>query len=475
MDADQAAAELARLNDVGSVTWPGPEEYEQEAWPALFKDGNRKRRASVVVCPSSADGVASVLVWAADHGVRVRARGGGSNVVGAGQAPAEVIVSTEALRGVVSFDDESQVITAGAGTRGGELEEGLALRGFTLGHYPQSLHVSTIGGWIAMRATGTYSAYFGGIERLLCGATVVLASGEIVRVPPRARASGGLDVLTLLCGSEGSLGIVTEASLTVHRRMSETRTCAAMETFAAGLSAARELVQRGMPLGLVRLSNPAESCAIANGAVSEGECLLIITSLGSHVVVNAAGGEIESVVLGSGGRVLSSSVADQWFSGRYAGRELMADRNREPGRMFDTFEVTLPWRNAASAADELERACRDASSPFYLHASHIYPSGTCLYGLLYLSEADDARVLDRWRSIWPEIFDVVAAHGGTLAHHHGIGELRARRYRETAEGRLHEQIAHALDGGGVLAASLIDGTREHGLASELSCQAARGA
>jgi alkyldihydroxyacetonephosphate synthase len=474
MDAEHAAAGLARLGEVGPVTWPAPDEYEQEAWPALFKDRNRARRTPVVVCPSTADGVASVLIWAARHGVRVRARGGGSNVVGAGQGPAEVILSTERLRGVVSFDETSQVITAGAGTKGGELEAELEPRGFTLGHYPQSLHASTLGGWIAMRATGTYSAYFGGIERLLCGATVVLPSGEIITVPPRARASGGLDLLTLLCGSEGSFGIVTEASLTAHRQMSETRTCAATATFVAGLSVARELVQRGIPLGLVRLSNPAESGAIANGAVSGCECLLIATSLGPDAVVRAAAGEIESVVLDSGGHVLSSSVADQWFRGRYAGRELMADRNRHPGRMFDTFEVTLPWRTAADAAAELERACRQVSRPFHLHASHIYPSGTCLYGLLYLSDEDDARVLDRWRSIWPEILDIVAAHGGTLAHHHGIGELRAQRYRATAEGRLHEQIANGLDGGRVLAASLLDDPGARGAESGSYVQAGRG-
>jgi alkyldihydroxyacetonephosphate synthase len=473
MDAEQAAAELARLDAVGSVTWPAPDEYDQEAWPALFKDGDRMRRTPVVVRPSTAAGVASVLVWAAEHGVRVRARGGGSNVVGAGQTPADVIVSTERLRGVVSFDDASHVITAGAGTKGGELEEELALRGFTLGHYPQSLHISTLGGWIAMRATGTYSAHFGGIERLLCGATVVLPSGEIVTIPPRARASGGLDLLTLLCGSEGSLGIVTEASLTVYRQMSETRTCAAMDTFVGGLSAARELVQRGIPLGLVRLSNPAESDAIADGAVSGCECLLIATSLGPHAVVSAAAGEIESVLLESGGRLLSDSIADQWFRRRYAGRELMADRNRGPGRMFDTFEVTLPWRTAAHAAADLERACRQVSTPFHLHASHIYPSGTCLYGLLYLCEEDDARVLDGWRSIWPEILDIVAAHGGTLAHHHGIGQLRAQRYRATAEGRLHKQIANALDGEGVLAASLLDDPGAHGVESDSYVQAGR--
>jgi len=181
--------------------------------------------------------------------------------------------------------------------------------------------------------------------------------------------------------------------------------------------------------------------------------------------VRAAAEEIDSVVLESGGRVLSGSVADQWFRARYAGRELMADRNRDPGRMFDTFEVTLPWRTAADAAADLERACRRVSRPFHLHASHVYPSGTCLYGLLYLCEEDDVRVIDRWQSIWVEIFDIVAAHGGTLAHHHGIGQLRAHRYRATAEGRLHEHIATALDGDGVLAASLLDDPRVHGVES----------
>jgi alkyldihydroxyacetonephosphate synthase len=430
----------------------------------------------VVVSPPDTEGVALLVAWAAANDLTVRLRGGGSNVVGAGQAPANVILSTENLVDVVEFDEISQVITVGAGTEGGRLEAHLASLGFTLGHYPQSLNLSTVGGWIAMRATGTYSAYFGGIEHLLCGATVVLASGDVVRIAPRPRASGGLDALSLLCGSEGSFGVVTEASLRVSRIFDESRTCVAVRDFAAGLNLARDIAQSGLPLGLVRLSNAAESQALNSSLLDHGrECLLIVTALGPRSVVDAAQTEINQLATAAGARLLDVSAGDMWFASRYADADLMASRNAQPGTMFDTFEVALPWRTVVDAAIALERMAREVSEPFYLHASHVYPTGTCLYGLLHLSESDDGAVIKRWRVIWAQVLDIVACHGGTLSHHHGIGAVRAGRYRQTPEGRLHQLIAGALDKSGVLATSLIDNDRRrNGIVREMPSVPLRG-
>ena len=457
MDPEQVASALCALPDVGPVLWPCPPEYAREDWPVLFKLQHEPHEHPVLVCSPNTEAVAILLSWAAAHGLTVRVRGGGSNVVGAGQTRADVILSTENLADVVAFDEISQVITVEAGTNGGSLEAHLGSLGFTLGHYPQSLYLSTVGGWIAMRATGTYSAYFGGIERLLCGATVVLASGDVVRIAPRPRSSGGLDALSLLCGSEGSLGVVTEASLCVSRRFDESRVCVAVPDFAAGLELAREVAQSGLPLGLVRLSNAAESQALNSRLLDdERECLLMITALGPRPVVEAAQSEIERLATAAGARLLETSAADAWFASRYAAADMMAARNAQPGAMFDTFEVGLPWRTAVGAAAALERVCRGVSEPFHLHASHVYPTGTCLYGLLRLSESDDAAAIERCRVTWSEVLDVVEAHDGTLSHHHGIGAVRAARYRRTPEGRLHQLIAGTLDKSAVLAASLID-------------------
>lgn len=430
-----------------------------DEWPARLKGfTDTDPTAAVVVEPESAEAVASILRWARLRGARVQALGSGSNVVGAVAPDADVLVSLSRLRGIIELDLESHTVTVRAGTEGGELEGHLNECGLTLGHYPQSLQVSSVGGWIATRATGTYSALYGGIERLLVGAEVVLPTGEIVSVGPRPRASGGMDLLAMLCGAEGSIGIVTAASLAVSRLLPERRVCAAFPSLAEGLAAQRELVHAGVPLGLVRLYNASESHVVSRpGSVRDGECLLVVTTRAAMALLDAAEATVEAILVSADGRVLAPSAADPWFARRYAGRRFMAERNDAHGVAFDTIEVGLPWRTAAACAAELERVLAPVSDPVHLHFSHAYPTGVCLYAMLHLTAPSDEAARGLWSTAWTSTLDVVARHAGTLAHHHGIGAARAARYRRTAEGRIHKLVASAIDPGGVLAAPLLRG------------------
>jgi alkyldihydroxyacetonephosphate synthase len=135
----------------------------------------------------------------------------------------------------------------------------------------------------------------------------------------------------------------------------------------------------------------------------------------------------------------------------------MAERNGDDGVAFDTIEVGLPWRSAAACATELERVLAPVSDPVHLHFSHVYPTGVCLYAMIHVNAPSDAVAQDLWATAWTSTLDVVARHGGSLAHHHGIGAARAARYRRTPEGRLHLLVADALDPDGVLAAPLLRG------------------
>ena len=430
-----------------------------DEWPARLKGfAGGDTASAVVVEPESAEAVAAILRWAGRRGARVQALGSGSNVVGAVAPDADALVSLARLRGIVELDLESYTVTVRAGTEGGELEDHLNEHGLTLGHYPQSLHVSSVGGWIATRATGTYSALYGGIERLLVGVEIVLPTGEVVTVGPRPRASGGMDLLTMLCGSEGTMGIVTAASLAVSRLLPERRACAAFPALAEGIAAERELVHAGVPLGLVRLYNASESQVVSRpGSLRDDECLLVVTTRADEALLDAAEAAIGAILTAADGRALAPSAADPWFARRYAGHGFMADRNRTEGVAFDTIEVGLPWRSAAACAAELERALAPVSDPLHLHFSHVYPTGVCLYALLHISAPSEGAVRALWATAWSSALDVVARHGGTLAHHHGIGAARAGRYGDTPEGRLHKLVAGTLDPDGVLDGPLLRG------------------
>lgn len=431
-----------------------------DEWPARLKGfAGAGSTTTVLVEPESAESVASILRWARRRDVRVQALGSGSNVVGAVAPDADVLVSLGRLRGIVELDLESFTVTVRAGTGGAELEDDLNARGLTLGHYPQSLRISSVGGWIATRATGTYSALYGGIERLLVGAEVVLPTGEIVSVGPRPRASGGMDLLGLLCGAEGSLGIVTGASLAVSRLLPERRVCAAFPSLAEGVVAQRELVHAGVPLGLVRLYNASESQVVCRpGSLGDDECLLVATTRAAEALLDAAETAAGAILASAGGRTLQPSAADPWFARRYAGRGFMAERNDADGVAFDTIEVGLPWRTAAACAAELERVLAPLSDPVHLHFSHVYPTGVCLYAMVHVKAPSDEAARGLWGTAWSSTLDVVARHAGTLAHHHGIGAARAGRYRRTPEGRLHGLVAHALDPDAVLTAPLLRGS-----------------
>ena len=386
--------------------------------------------------PRTAEAVSSLLAWAAARGRRVAVFGAGTNVVGALDGGAEIILSLERMAGVRDLDPVSQLVTVGAGTLGGVLERALGEHGFTLGHYPQSLEISTVGGWVAMRASGTYSTRYGGIEQLLCGLELVLPNGEIARVAPRVRSPGGLDLLALACGSEGTLGVVTEVTLSVQRRLPERILCAVFHSLAAGLELQRELVQGGFRLGLLRLYNVAETAAIAPAELELEACCLVLASLvGPQGPLEAEAETAARLVECCGGRVVPEAAATPWFARRYYAAGLMEEANAPTGRMFDTIEVSLPWRAAAACAEELERELASVSDPFYLHFSHVYTSGVCLYMMLHRLRAGRRRRGCCEHAAWRLALEIVGRHEGAIGHHHGIGFARAAAYRTSPEGR----------------------------------------
>ena len=405
----------------------------------------------------SAETVSEVLRAAAAANATVQVEGARTNVVGCLDGQPDVALRL-AMDRIVDWDATSQVVTAEAGVTGGVLENFLNDRGFTLGHYPQSLHHSTVGGWIATRATGTASARFGGLEQMVRGLEGVLPSGEAFRIGVRPRSPGGLDALQLLTGAEGSLAVITAASLAVNRLMGEIRLNGLLPDFSAGLEVQRELIQRAAPVGVVRLLNPAETVAVLDDAPDPaGACVLVLSLVGEPAVTEVGQRVATDAIGAAGGTVLGPDAADRWWDNRHAGPELIQDLNRGTGSYFDTIELGVPWRSAAALAGALQSGVGELVDRLWMHSSHIYPTGTGLYLAFWIDSTDDEAACASGRAVWERAMGLADRHGGTIGHHHGIGAARSARYVESIEGRLHRSVKRALDPAGVLAARLLDG------------------
>ena len=190
-----------------------------DAWSVAIKIRQQDRdtyQPQAVAYPHDQDEVARLLEWAHERRIAITPWGAGSSVTGAPlPLTGGVTVDLSRMDAVVSIDHVNLLTTAQAGVRGERLERALNDAGLTLGHSPQSLDRSTVGGWVATRATGQFSSRYGGIEDLVMALTAVLPTGEVVQTQPAVRPPFGPDVNALFIGAEGTLGIVTKVTLRV--------------------------------------------------------------------------------------------------------------------------------------------------------------------------------------------------------------------------------------------------------------------
>lgn len=409
----------------------------------------------LVLYPRDADDVAAAV-----HALRSRHQefivaGALSNVTGNFLGSPNVVLSTVRLAGVSKLDDVSLTVTVGSGTLGGELEAWLSERGLTLALFPQSLHMSTVGGWLATRATGSLSARLGGIENAVVGGTVVTARGEVLEFLERARPAGGVDGLSLFVGAEGSLGIFTAVTLKVYRAAEERVLCFAFGSFAAVINAQRELMQGEYPVNLVRGYNLEESGHIL-GEGSRGDYLLIVSTLGPEELLEHYFNAIADRLIALGGKRLADDAAAKWFRDRYKVKTMMEDRNVKRGRFFDTIEASVPWSQATACVAEIEDVVGAHVTNLHIHTSHAYRNGVGFYVLVWLDEADDAEGLLALRGVWSEVMAITRQYAGMIGHHHGIGEMRRREYAALPDAAVHRTMKAAFDPEGLLYARLLE-------------------
>jgi alkyldihydroxyacetonephosphate synthase len=419
-----------------------------------IRSGRVPAAPDAVVRPLDEGETAAVLLACARAGVRVIPWGGGTSVTGGVNVlPTEqpaVTIDLERVAGLTALDEHSGLATFGAGTLGPAIETALAPAGLTLGHFPQSWELSSLGGWIVTRSSGQESLGYGSIADLVAGLTLA-APGDRLDLRALPATAAGPDLRALVLGSEGRLGIVTRATVRVRPRPAVMRvTGTVVPSWDAGLEAAREILRGRVPLTLLRLSDETESAVAVTLGLAEhrvlgtlargwlaargirgGGCLVLLGAAGGSGAVRRSLSEAAGMLRRQGGVPLGARPGRRWLADRFR-QPYLRDALLDRGIATDTLETAAPWSALAGLAAGVRTALGRALGPegervvTLCHVSHPYADGASLYFTVFFRcPSDPERAVARWATLKRAATQAIVAGGGTVTHHHGVGSWHA--------------------------------------------------
>lgn len=409
--------------------------------------------AGAVVRPESTEQVQAVMTWANEWAVPVVPRGLGSAVVGSGlPVRGGIVLDLTGLAGIGDVDVENRLVTVGSGTNLGDLDRYVAQFGLSVGHYPQSLYLASVGGCLAMRGSGTFSSLHGNIEDRVGDIEVVLPTGDVMQTRSIPRASTGPDLKSLFVGSEGTLGVVTKVTLKLvpvpaARRFASFR----YEAFAPALETARRLLLAGVRPAVVRIYDPTEASAKhARFADHEG-WLLVLLFDGDERLVTVQEQIALDLAVASGGESLGPEPAVHWEERRFDW-SWFSDAVDHTGGIAEAIEVAATWSELPGLYERLHAAVTPHLPEFMAHVSHVYDQGAALYVIVRGQFADDEEALAHYDRAWEAVMTETLASSARISHHHGIGLERAR-WMQAEHGRgleLLRAIQRTLDPVGIM-------------------------
>jgi alkyldihydroxyacetonephosphate synthase len=450
---------------------PAGADRARHAFGRSYRDVVRGMRGQVehppdlVVRPRTEDDVAAVLDWASGARVAVVPYGGGTSVVG-GVEPAVgdayvgvVSLDLGALGRVVEVDATSRAARIQAGALGPALEEQLKPHGLTLRFYPQSFERSTLGGWVATRAAGHYATRLTHVDDLVESVRAVTPRGlwESRRLPG---SGAGPSPDRMLLGSEGTLGVVTEAWVRLQARPSHRAGASvAFATFEQGAEAVRRIVQDGMTPAGCRLVDGTE--ARLTQTLADGRAVLVLSFESPSAPVDAELARAVEAARDHGGEVLPGS-GREGASGAWRETFLRAPYLRDHlvllGVITETFETAITWDRLPAFVGAVREATRDAvervagNGHVTCRLTHVYPDGAAPY-FTVLAPARRGSELSQWAEIKAAASEAIASHGGTITHHHAVGRDHRPWYDRQRPDPFAEALRaakHALDPAHVL-------------------------
>lgn len=426
-----------------------------------IRAGDLPRVVDVVVYPGDESEVAAVLAAVMEADAVVIPFGGGSNITGSlTPQPGEdrVVVSLDMgrMNQVLEIDEVAGLARIQAGALGPDLEEQLNVRNWTMGHQPDSFRHSTLGGWIATRSSGMQSDKYGDIADITRGLRAVLP-GRVIDLRPLPSTSTGPSVREMILGSEGRLGVITEAWVNVHR-IPENREILAylFPSWRAGLQAMQDIAASDAQPSITRVSDPNETAfsmatkksgSLVSSIASKAlfgvlqrrgwnlaeACLSFVGFEGGDARVKADKAAVSRIIKGHGGIGLGRGPGVLYDQKKFD-TPYIRDFLLDIGAIGDVSETAAPWSKLAPTYDAVvaaaQRAFREVGERGFImcHLSHSYHSGACLYFtfVIKMPSGDLTAQLGRYWTVKESIQQAFVDAGATLSHHHSVGSDHAR-------------------------------------------------
>lgn len=432
------------------ITDQGIADHSYDWWPVAAKwrlNGKMPCKPDAVVFPANVDEVSKILAWANANRVPVTPWGLGSSVTG--QPLTEyggVTIDLSRMDKIIKVDTENLIVRAEAGVMGGDLEDHLRTLGYTLNHSPQSLYRSTVGGWLATRATGQLSSRYGGIEDLVYSFTAVLADGAVLKTTDLPRMAVGPDLRHLIIGCEGTMGVVTEVALKIfplpETRVNETFTFPTVE---AGKDAMRAIMAANLRPALLRFYDTAEARHAMQDKAFHSPVMFVGTE-GINAVANAEMNAVRAVCAELNGEAIGPAGTEGWIDRRYDFSTIEGFVMRPEG-VAETIEISNNWERIMDTYNLLTTRLAPMADEVLGHFSHVYTTGVSLYVILLGEAADGEEAEARIKKIWEIAMEASLETGAAISHHHGAG-LARNPYVERALGSgldVMQSVKDALD------------------------------
>jgi alkyldihydroxyacetonephosphate synthase len=435
---------------------------------ARLRSGRLDSAPDAVLLPADAAAVRRVLEICAAEGIAVVPYGGGTSVVGGVEplrGPHSRLVSLDLARlREVEVDRRSLTARLGAGLRGPEAEAALNAEGVVLGHLPQSFEYATIGGFAATRSAGQASSGYGRFDALVSAVRLIAPAGDL-RTLETPHTAAGPSLRELVVGSEGTFGVIPEATVRVRPEPRQRRYEAWIaESFDAGAEIVRALAQGpGLP-DVIRVSDEEEteiSLALSGprgltGSLfggylglrrKRGGCLIVVGLEGEEESVARRRALAVRALRRGGAAYLGQSAGRSWEYGRFQGPYLR-DTLMGMGAMVETLETSHTWSRLGELHAAVAAAIRgslDAQGTpglAFCHLSHAYADGASLY-FTFIARAKRGEEVEQWRAVKRAASEAIVASGGTITHHHAVGRDHAP-YMEAEIGETGIEVLRAV-------------------------------
>lgn len=437
-----------------------------------LRSGKVEHPTDVVITPDNTKQIEDIVQYCDEHGIAIIPFGGGTSVTRALEAPKGGVTLnlSKKFNKVIQLNETNKSITVQSGILGPDLEKFLNSKGYTCGHFPQSFEYTTAGGWIAARGAGQNSTGYGTAADILLALEVVCPVGTFSTKDYPYHAQGW-NLNEVICGSEGTLGVITELTLKIFKHNPSDRTQGSMifKTFESGVHAMRDMAQGefGLP-HIFRLSDGPETDygfrikgvdkTYKNKVLNmlkypQGErSVMYYTVDGEKDYNRLVQKKMKRIAKKHGAFLAGKEAIKKWLDMRFHSSYLR-DTYFEHGMMIDTMETAVNWENLIPLWKAAHAYAKKFPNLFVMsHISHVYPNGANLY-VIFQGPIKKGQEMESFYKFQKGMLQVFNDNGGSLSHHHGVGRMSAhlmpQQYGETGM-KLLNGIKRAFDPNGIM-------------------------